>query len=343
MRFRIYLSTTILILTIASCGQNLCRKSEFRPELERHIQIIISEGELSQHFDKRTLIFLKDSCTRAELLKLLYFKNPLVRVKAYAAIIDRNEPDYFQILLNHLDDTIKVTWWYYDDAADDFMVSDLMIRKALSRLSLNQKQTLIDSILLKHSYLGTSNWMIQEIEPNEKYYSIIKEKSKMKTDRCGVQLGACYALSKFKKKEDFEFLKRVFSHFESPCEEWIFRAIEENPNEIYFPILKGYFEKTIKKKKQFSSDDLKFYCRAVAKYKNKNSLDILLALTKKETYPDSWYLSYNKEHIFKAIHKYNTSIYNSLYKELKPQMNEFVLTHLDAPEYDELRTWEVIR
>jgi hypothetical protein len=343
MRNSIYI-LTLLALTVIGCGQKEkypYKISDFRPEFKKHIQRILAEGQLSYEPDTLTLNFLKDSCSKDELLKLMNFENPLVRVSAYIAIVNRNEPDYFSILLNHLDDTTKVTWWYYDDAADESMVSDLMIRKAVEsrKLSQYEKQILVDSILLKHSYLDVSNWMIQEIEPNEKYYSIIKEKSKVKTDRCGEQLGACYALSKFNKKEDLKFLKSVFNNLENPCEDWIFKSIEEKPKEIYFPVLKTYFNETIRKKKQQTYDDLKLYCRAVARYKNQNSLDILVALTKKETYLDSWYLPDNKESVFRAIHKYKSPIYDSLYNAIKPQMDELVMKHLDTPDYDDIKTW----
>jgi hypothetical protein len=343
MRLRIYI-LTLSVLTIFGCGQNSkypYKISDFRPELKKQIQKIISEGQLSYNPDTLTLNFLNDSCTKDELLKLMDFENPLVRVIAYRTIVNRNEPDYFPILLNHLDDTAKVTWWYYDDAAYDFMVSDLMIRKAESerKLTRPQKDSLVDIVLTKHAYLDVAGWMIQDIKPQEKYYSIIKEKSKVETDRCGEQLGTCYALSKFKKKEDLEFLRKIFKNLENPCEDWIFRSIEENPNEIYFPILNAYFNETVKKKTQQTYDDLKLYCRAVAQYKNQNSLNILVALTKKETYPDSWYLPDNKEYVFKAIHKYKSPIYDSLYNSLKPQMSEFVMKYLDIPDYDDRTTW----
>lgn len=343
MRRHIYI-LTLLILTIVGCGQKEkypYKISDFRPELKKHIEKIIDEGQLSYNPDTLVLNFLKDSCTKDELLKLMNFENPLVRVRAYRAIVNRNEPDYFPILLNHLDDTTKVTWWYYDDAAGDFMVSDLMIRKAESerKLTQSQKDSLVDIVLTKHAYLDVAGWMIQDIEPQEKYYSIIKEKSQVKTDRCGEQLGACYALSKFKKKEDLEFLRTVFNNLENPCEDWIFRSIEENPNEVFFPLLKKYFSETVKKKKQQTYDDLKIYCRAVAQYETQNSLSILIALTKKETYPDSWYLPHNKEYVFKAIHKYKSPIYDSLYNSLKPQMSDFVMEYLDKPDYDDRTTW----
>lgn len=331
-------------LIVFSCGKKekyTYKTSDFRPELKRHLKKIIDEKELSYNPDTIAINFLKDSCSKEELMNMLNFDNPLVRVRAYRAIVNRNEPDYFSILLNHLDDTAKVSWWYYDDAAGEFMVSDLLIRKAVDsrKLSQEEKKILVDKVLLEHPYLDISNWMIQDIEPNEKYYSLIKKRAKIKTERCGEQLGACYALSKFNKKEDLEFLKTTFNDLENPCEDWIFKSIEENSNEMYYPVLEKYFIENIKKKKQQYYDGLKYYCKAVAKYKNIKSLNILISLVKEETYPDCWYLPHNKENVFRAIHKHKSPIYDSLYNALKSQMNDYVIKSLDRINYRDRKTW----
>ena len=314
--------------------------SDFNSPLRKHLKSLASEKKLPSD-DTVAIKYIKDNCSKEELNQLLNCENPILRVIAYKTIVNKNEKDYFKVLLKHLNDTTKVTWWYYEDASGSFMVSDLLIRKAEDsrKLSKIQKNILVDSVLTKHSYLDVSNWMIKDVEPNERYYSLIKERSKLKTDRCGTQLGACYALSKFKKQEDLIFLKNIFDKLENPCEDWIFKSIEENPNEIYFSTLEKYFDKTIKKKQQSSSEDLKYYCRAIAKYKNKNSLNLLLKILDKKNYPDTWYFRYNEEFVFKAIHKYKNPIYNDLYAKLKPKMSKFVMEYLDKPDYDDKKTW----
>lgn len=344
MRPRIYI-LTLLTLTIIGCGQKEkypYKISDFRPELNKHIQKIIAEGQLSYNPDTLALNFLEDSCTKEELLKLLNFENPLVRVRAYRTIIYRNEPDYFPILLNHLDDTVKVTWWYYDDAAGNFMVSDLMIRKAETerKLTESQKDSLVDIVLAKHLYLGTAEWMIQDIKPKEKYYPIIKQTAQKELTSCH-DLSNTYSLAKFKKQEDIPLIKKNFSEYtDNPfCNNNYFKAIEVFPDTAFFSLLTKYFEEVIKKRKQEWADALKYYCRAVAQYKNKNSLDILVALTKKEIYPDSWYLPHNQKHVLRAIHKYKSPIYDSLYNALKPQMSEYEIEYLDKPDYDDRTTW----
>lgn len=333
----------ILISIIFSCGREKPypnKISDFRSELQIYLKKLAAEKKLPSS-DTIARNFIKENCTKEELLKLLNCEDPILRVIAYRTLVNKNEKDYFKVLLGHLSDTTKVEWWYYEDAADNFMVSDLLIRKAEDsrKLTQTEKSILVDSVLLKHTYLDVSNWMIQDIEPNERYYSIIKQKSKLKTDRCGVQLGACYALSKFKKEEDLEFLKKIFNSQKDFCGDWIFKSIEVNPNQIYFPILKKYFDETVKKKKQFSYDDLKYYCRAIAIYKNQESLELLMELLDKKNYPDTWYFKHNEEYVFTAIHKYKGPIYDDLHKMLKPKMSEFVIEYLGKPDYDERKTW----
>ncbi len=335
----------IFIISIFfSCGKENPypnKISDFNPELQVHLEKLASKKELSSG-DTIAKNYIKEKCSKEELLKLLKCENPLLRVIAYRAIVNRNEKDYFKILLGHLNDTTKVTWWYFDDAGGSFMVSDLLIKKAVDngKLTKTEKQILVDSVLLKHLYLPNSIGMMIDIKPQEKYYSIIKNQSTNTSDVCE-KFAITYALSKYKKESDVNLIKNNFIKFSdnSNCNNYIFKAIEENSKEIYFPILKKYFDKKIKKKKQSTTDELKYYCRAVAKYKNKESLMLLSEILNKSNYPDTWCFKYNQEYVFKAIHKYKSPIYDDLYKKLKPEMSEYTMKYLDSIDYKEIKTW----
>lgn len=312
---------------------------QFRPDLQSKIDELSNEKELGYN-DSASISYLKDSCTKDELLTLMNNKTPIIRILAYRAIVNRNETDFFTLLKNHLSDTAKVTWWYYDDAAGDFAVSDLMIRKAERKLTSQQKDTLIDLILKEHIYLGTAKWMMEDIQPNEKYYSIIKEQAKVKSDNCH-DLGLTLAIVKFKKPSDIPFIKSKFSELTNNpyCNDNIFKGIEIFPDSSFFIILQQYFDNFIKKQKQSYYNDLEIYCRAVAQYKTKAALNILEALTEKSTYPDDWYLPQNKEYVFKAIYKYNCELYRSLYNKLKTRMDKDVFDNMDFSSKDEPATW----
>jgi hypothetical protein len=344
-RFSIYL---LALLAIVGCGK--IEKypygiSDFRPELKIHIQNIIAEKQLSYHPDTLALSFLKYKCTKEELLKLLRFESPLVRVRAYRALIYRNDPDFFPTLLTHLDDTSKVTWWYYDDAVGSFMVSDLMIRKTIEskKLSPNERQILVDSVLLKHSYLEASAMMIRNTSPNERYYALIKQRAKLKTDRCGEQSIACYALSKFKKKEDIELLKNAFNNSDAICISWTFKAIENFPDSSFFPIIENYYQNKIVNKLNANNnidDDVLYFCRAVAAFKNEEGLKILEHIESNNTYINAPYWPpYNKTYVFKAINKFNSPIYSNLKEKIKSTLSKDEIKTILKPGYNEEENW----
>ncbi|MDD4971979.1 MAG: hypothetical protein PHT07_21340 [Paludibacter sp.] len=328
----------ILAIVATSCvrdKQYPYKTSDFRTDLRKQLDKLVSENQLPSK-DTVARNFLEKECTKEELLQILNCENPLLRIVAYRTLVNKKEKDYFNILLTHLNDTAKVTWWYYEDAADVFAVSDLMIRKAEDRNKLTQKEkeVLVDSVLLKHPYLRVSTWMIQDINPQERYYSIISKRATVRTERCGEQMSACYALAKFKKNEDIQLLKEKFIECDLDCSEWAFKGIIAFPDTAFLPVLTRYFEKEIRKKKQHSYDELKYFCQAVAQYRNQKSLAILKSLTKKETYPDSWYLPQNKENVFKAIQKFPSPLYDKIYRELKLQIHDL------SPDFFESRkTW----
>lgn len=335
------LAFIFILLILFGCGDKKKypnKISDFRNELQIHLKRLALEKELPSD-DKIATDYLKEKCTKNELIKLLDCENPKLRLIAYRTILDRKEKGYFNILLGHLNDTSTVSYRYNECVYGEAVISELLISYTVERLSPSEKNRLVDSVLLKYPSLGTSTWILQSIEPNEKYYSIIKQKSKIVTDRCGDQLSACFALSKFNKKEDFGFLTSIFSKLEGPCEDWIFKSIERNPNEIYFPILEKYLNQKIKKEKQSDSDELKYYCRAIANYKNKKSLLLLTEILDKKNYPDTWYFTYNEEYVFRAIHKCRVPIYDELYKKLKSKMSEDVIEGLDNLDWDDFKTW----
>lgn len=329
----------ILFLICLTLFFSCTRAGRFRPDLQLKIDEWSKLKELD-HNDSGYVSYLRDSCTRDELLKLMENRTPIVRILAYRAIVERNEEDFFSILKKHLSDTARITWWYYNDAADEFTIADLMIRKAERKLTEQQKDTLTDTLLKKHVYLGKSKWIMREMEPDEKYYAIIKEQAKIESADCH-NLGLTQAIAKFRKPGDVFFIKSRFSALsDNPyCNDNIFRGIEIFPDTSFFEILQQYFDNYIRKQKQSSYNDLEVYCRAVAVYKNKEALNILQALTQPATYPDSWYLGHNKEFVFKAIHRNNCPVYRGLYSQLKPQMDREVLESANLPIPDSSPAW----
>ncbi|HRO75440.1 MAG TPA: hypothetical protein PLP27_04765 [Crocinitomicaceae bacterium] len=338
-RLFIFAFLSLIVVSCVRFEKYPYKISDFRPELRKHLQSIIADKEI-RYSTTSADYFLKDSCSKDELLKLMRFKEPLVRLKAYRAIVFRSDIDQFPILLNHLDDTSKVMWGTSDHTSDSVTVADIMIGTTRTFLTKPQKNKLIDVILTKHFYLNHAQWIIADIEPQEKYYSTIKKLAQKKLNSCS-DPNYILGLAKFKKQEDIPLIKKNISVFDQniSCFYNHFNVIEAFPDTTFFPILTNYFEQIIKVHKQKDPYELYYYCRAVAQYRSAKSLAILIALTKPETYPDSAYLEKNKEYVFRAIHKYKSPIYDNLYNALKSQMDDYIIEDLDEISPRDEKFW----
>jgi hypothetical protein len=322
--FKYFLFLAILILLSCHKEKYPFHIADFRPEVRTRLESLASENQLPST-DTAARTFLRNECTKDELLKLLNCDNPLLRIISYRTIVNRNEPDYFQILLNHLDDTNRVTLVDEDVISYD-MVSDIMIQKIIydKKISRIQKDSLINVVLLKATHLDIAYNMILDIKPQEKYYMATKSKAEIDTwdNR---QMWMVFALSRYKKQEDIPFLENKLSTCEEGRMDWAFKAIESFPDTTFFKLLKKYLEINIKVKEHFSYAFLQSYCYAVAVYRSNQSASILEELNKDETYFDKSYLLYNKEALFRAIKKYKSPLYTKLYEEIIKQIPGYLI------------------
>lgn len=347
-----FLKILIFSIFVISCKKESYKYdiSDFRKELRPSLKSLSKEKSLPSK-DTIARDFIEKNSTKDELIKLMDSKSPLLRVIAYRTIVNRQEPEYFELLTNHLRDTAKVTWWYYEDAGDVFTVSDLMIRKAQDKdgLSPIQKKYLVEKVLLEHPYLKTSVWMIQDIKPEGKYYNLIKKRAGLKSKNCGEQLSACFALSKFKRKGDVNFLYQVFSKNikNDNCINWIFRSIEKYPDEKFFAILEEYFDRRIKGKLSAEEnifDNVLYFSRAVSAYKNEKALAILKYIEQNNTYINKPYWPpSNIEYVYKAVLINYDKIYDDFIKQIQKEFKEEDLNKYrfrkDLLEYDEKPNW----
>ncbi len=275
-------------------------------------------------------------------------ENPLLRVVAYITIVNRQEPEYFDLLVGHLSDTARVKLWVYDDVLDYKQVSDLMIRKAHDKYGLSpiQKKNLVGKVLLDHPYLDISAWMIQDIEPNQKYYNLIKHRAEKKGKNCGEQLSACYALSKFKKNDDISLLYKIFEENlkKENCQIWIFRSIEKFPNKKFYSLLENYFNKNIKGKlspKENIFDDILYFSRAVAAYKNENALTMLKYIEQNDTYINKPYWPpANKKYVYKALLINYDPIYDDFIKKIQKEFDKEELNRIGYSKRELLESIE---
>lgn len=347
------LQIIIFSIFIISCKEEKYKYdiSDFRKELQHSLKSLSKEESLPSK-DTIARNFIEEKATKDELIKLMNSKNELLRIIAYRTIVNRKEPEYFDLLLGHLSDTARVKWWAYEDVLDSKQVSDLMIRKAHDQNGLSpiQKKHLVEKVLLENPYLDISTWMIQDIEPNKKYYNLIKQSAEKKGKFCGEQLSACYALSKFKKNDDINLLYNVFEESlkQEDCLIWVFRSIENFPNEKLYSLLESYFEKNIKGKLSIENnidDDVLYFSRAVAAYKNEKALTILKYIEQNNTYFNKPYWPpYNKKYVYKAMLINYDPIYDNFIKKVQKEFDKEELKNIgfkksELLEYNENPQW----
>ena len=221
-----------------------CNNSNIiRPALQKHIEYVNQTKEIPND-DSSLENYFQDSCSKTELLEAIQSQSPIVKVIAYRALVDRNEADLFEVLKENLRDTAKVVWWYFDDAADVYTVADLMIQKAKGKLSLLQKDTLVELVLNKYLYLRYANWMIEDIIPQEKYYQIIRREALIKKGFCN-QARAIYGLAKFKKAEDIDLIRNYLIDHSNECAFLNYKIIKVFPSvkPNGFLVDSSYFDK----------------------------------------------------------------------------------------------------
>lgn len=312
---------------------------EVKSKLQVHLDFLCKISEIPNDY-KEEISYLRDSCPKKELVKLMNHDKPIIRAFSYLAILERKDIDCFTVLKNNLNDTAQLTYWYFNDAANSVQLADFYISKTLTRLSNKQKIILIDLILFKHSYLQHTNWILEEISPQKKYYNLIKRMLKRKGDHCNKERIA-YALSKFQQKTDFEEIKRIIK--KSKCDFLTFRIIENWPERNFFVILQDHFHNKIWHKSQSGYNDHEDYAYALASFKNQEALKILEKLIEPSTYKSPYYKDGNKEFVFKAIRYYYCPLYKDLFNKLKKEVDTYIVDDTDLRfERSTLSSWQYV-
>ncbi|HSZ86643.1 MAG TPA: hypothetical protein VK787_11470 [Puia sp.] len=111
-----------------------------------------------------------------------------------------------------------------------------------------EKNKAIELVLTKHNYLRSAYIILLQIEPQEKYYSFIKDMATRprRLSEDGYELGfgdieyALYGLSKFKKPGDVKIIKDQMMKHVWELSFISFRLMKEFPDTAYFDVLQTY-------------------------------------------------------------------------------------------------------
>ncbi|HLK29205.1 MAG TPA: SPASM domain-containing protein [Puia sp.] len=215
---------------------------DFRKPLQPYLFRIVSRG-IVMYYDSS----LRYIATGKELNELSESEHPVLRASAFREMLHRKPADHFDILMNHLDDTADVATDAGEFGIWHRTVSDDILDEAVWK-TRDEKNKTIELVLTKHNYLRSAYFILLKIEPQEKYYSLIKDMAtrprRLSVD--GDELDfydieyALYGLAKFKRKDDIEIIKDKMMQHVWELSNISFRILQEFPDTSYFDILQTY-------------------------------------------------------------------------------------------------------
>jgi len=241
-----YLLLPTLIVCIFSCKNeqgNTYAIKDFRKPLQPFLFDIVSKGIVTYHDSSQI-----KSITDDELIRLGKSENPVLRATAFREMLERNFFNHFDIVMKHLDDTAIVA----TDAGEFGIwfqtVSDYILQDATWE-TLQAKNKTIEQVLIKHNYLRSAYTILLQLEPQEKYYSYIRDmatRPRRLDPHEGYELGfgdieyALYGLAKFEKKEDVQSIKGKLMKQVWELSDVSFRLMKEYPDTAYLDVLQSY-------------------------------------------------------------------------------------------------------
>lgn len=192
---------------------------------------------------------LRHMATDEELEGLGRSEHPILRAAAFREMLERKSFNHFDILMAHLDDTALV----FTDAGEfgiwDRTVSDDILQEAGWKTQEAKNKT-IEQVLTKHNYLRSAFIILKGVEPQEKFYSFIKNMAtrprRLDSYEGLYELGfsdieyALYGLAKFEKKEDVAIIKQKLMKHVWELSDVSFQMMKEYPDTAYLDVLQTY-------------------------------------------------------------------------------------------------------
>lgn len=292
---------------------------DFKSSLQPYLVDIVNHGIFP--YADSSLKYLDKNVTEKELQMLSLADNPQLRVTALTMRLYKSETNDFDIVMAHLDDTALIPVNQGEFGIYYYYVTDYILPQARWK-SLEEKYKVIDKVILNHNYLKSAYTILADIEPDEKYYSIVKKMALADKDFETIEL-ALYGLAGYRKPADIEFIKQILfkrGNF-SEMGPISFSLMKEYPNNAYLEILETYGRKGLFRKhwsEKFYRIEER-YLETVALYKNDKSATILQSIldsTSFATLPPTY--DYFKDALLKSIWLNRCPAYSKLTRQIEP-------------------------
>jgi len=309
-KFKMTTLTKYFILTIIVFGQFVCYSQNEKITAETQTIVkglqkgntyetaFVPERTKSKQLDLYNK--LKATATDNELKLLTEHKNGVVRVYAFVALTERNPQEIFEIILKHIDDKEVINCYshgfefvhsvIYKRAVAEFFVSSQV-------LTTKERQKLDGILIFSKYHLNYTDYLLRDIEPQEKYYNQIKIHAQASEYKYAV-----IALARFKRKEDISIIENKIKALPY----YSIESIEIFPDQ-YFKNVLNHFNETESKPYGIYSAVAVFQDSFAYKYLYKSI---------QEPAKNDYYSEQKAKEIYKAIEKYKCNLYNELFFQL---------------------------
>ena len=320
------LVSILFCFIILSCKKNDSKYpyaiNDFSKKLRPYLETIVTKGYTAGYNTSED--YIEENATNEELNKLCYSEHPLLRAAAIVVVLERKKGEHFDFIVSHLDDTATIAVEEGEFGIHFKKVADYMVREANWK-TLADREKIIDEIIFKHNDLSSAYSILPRINAKEKYYKYIREMAVR--DKWNYENeDALYGLSKFKKKDDVDLIKKELRNKFYFFKSYSFHIMREFQDTAFLNILDEWgrrrFTNNFCSEERYT-DNSKDFIYALAVYKNERVADIFSRIL---DWNPKFYcrgdLNYLKNNIYNAIWDNQCDAYSRFMKIVNPFIKE---------------------
>ncbi len=331
MKKLLILSANLFAILLLGCQQKSkypYTVSDFETSLQHHLINIINSFSVDAN---PSYDFLNKHALEKDLRKLTLSEHPALRAAALEILMGKKDYSDYDLLFQHLDDTAFVIYDQGEFGVSHSRIADHLLFHFKFSSELEKAKT-VDKVLKDNRYLESAYKITSVLEPQERYYDIIKTMAR--SDRMFELVEhPLYALSKFRKQEDVRIIDSVLSGNIWQLSGLSMLIMEQNGDSSYLKILEGYGRRYLyNRSHSVLGKPLEAYFETVASYKNARAAKILQNIwdrkpfvVKGDLYEDSIYLKYR---FAEAVIKNDCTAFKPIIKKVHP----FYLSYATASQ-----------
>jgi hypothetical protein len=325
------LATGLLLITCKPGKERPSSIRDFTETLQPYLIRAVATGIVG---DDSATVYIQTHATDKELTLLSHSEHPILRAVAFREMLVRRSFDHFQLILNHLDDTARVTRDRGEFGVDHMTISDDILEYARWK-SIDDRNKTAEQVLVKHNHLRSAFSVLRCVNLLNKYYEPIRAMAS-RDDWFEDREFALYALAWFKKKEDIPFIKDILTTNAHKMTERSMSLMGDFPDTAYMPVLKYWFRRKFYHSVRYDgylglADK---FIDVLASYKSDSSAKILQAMLNQKPFlpcvTDTFSL---RSTIVFAIWNNACPAYSKLRQQTKKDFERYKpwFLHLDIP------------